>query len=105
MDDGDMIYEDPMERDMIDPSLYEAYDEEWINPFSTIIEDEISLDLANSCHMRMAHFDEKLEDLGPCISGDSSMISPSCLSSIKESSYIEDSFADIQHMMSLDYHS
>ena len=41
-DDEDMIYEDPMEGYMIVPSLYEDNNEEWINPFSTIIEDETS---------------------------------------------------------------
>ena len=62
------------------PSPYEANDEEWLNPFATIIEDETSSDFADSCHMQMAHYDEKFEDLGPRISGDSSMMSPSYLS-------------------------
>ena len=35
-----MIYEYPMERDMIVHSPYEANDEEWLNPFATIIEEE-----------------------------------------------------------------
>ena len=80
---------------MILPSLYEAYDEEWLNPFATIIEYETSPYLADSCHMQMVHLDGKFKFLGPRISGDSSMISPSCLSNIKEACYIEYSFADI----------
>ena len=53
---------------MIIPSPYEANDEEWLNPFATIIGDETSLDFADSCHMQMAHYDEKFKDLGPRIS-------------------------------------
>ena len=46
-----MIYEDPVEQDMIVHSPYEANDEEWLNPFATINEDEASLDFAYSCYM------------------------------------------------------
>ena len=60
-----MIYEDPVERDMIVPSPYKANDEEWINPFATIIEDETSPDLTDNCHMQMVHYDKKFADLGP----------------------------------------
>ena len=56
-DDEDMIYEDPVEQDMIVHSPYEANDEEWLNPFATIIEDETLPDLADSCHIQMVHFD------------------------------------------------
>ena len=44
-----------MEQDMIVNSPYEANDEEWLNPFATIIEDETSPYFANSCYMQMAH--------------------------------------------------
>ena len=37
----DITYED----------LVEANDEQWLNPFATIIEDETSSDFADSCHM------------------------------------------------------
>ena len=43
--------------------------------------------------------------LGHHISGHSSMMSPAYSSCSKEACRIEDSFADIQHMMSLGYHS
>ena len=89
---------------MIVFSPYEANDEEWLKPFATIIEDETSPDLADSCHMQMIYYDEKFEDLGPHIY-DSSMIFPSCLSRIKKACYTKDSFVDIQHMMSPGYHS
>ena len=56
-DDEDMIYEDPMEQNMIFSSPYEASDEERLNPFATIIEYETSPDVANRCHMRMIHYD------------------------------------------------
>ena len=90
---------------MIIPSLYEANDEEWLNHFSTIIEDGTTLDFADSCYMQMGHYAEKFKDLEPHISGDSSMMSPSYSSCGREACHTEDSFADIQHMMSLGYHS
>ena len=58
-----MIYEDPVEQDMIVHSPYEVNGEECINPFATIIEDETSPNFDDICHMQMAHYDEKLEDL------------------------------------------
>ena len=51
-----------------------------VKPFSTIIEYETLPYLVYSFHIQMFHFDENFKYLGPCIS-------------------------DIQHMMSLDYHS
>ena len=53
----------------------------------------------------MAHYDEKFKDLGSCISGDSSMMSLSYSSCSREACRTKDSFADVQHMMSLGYHS
>ena len=91
--------------DIITPSPYEANDEEWLNPFSTIIEYGTTTDFANSCYMQLGHYDEKFEYLEPRISGDSSMMSPSYSSYNKEACHIEDTFADIQHMMSIGYHS
>ena len=55
--------------------------------------------------MQVSHYDEKFKDLGPRISSDSSMMSPSYSSCSKEACCTEDSFADIQHMMSHGYHS
>ena len=43
-----MTYEDPGERDMIITSPYDANDKEWLNPFSTIIEEETSPGIADS---------------------------------------------------------
>ena len=82
-------------KEMIIPSPYEANDEEWLNPFSTMIEDGTSPDFADSYHMQMAHYDEKFEDLEPHIFGDSSMVSPSYSSCSREVRRIEDSFVDI----------
>ena len=85
-------------------SPYDANDEEWLNPFSTIIEDGTTPYFVDSCYMQMGHYDEKFKDLEPRISGDSSMMSPSYSSYSKEACRTEDSFADVQHMMSLAYH-
>ena len=52
----------------------------------------------------MDHYDKKFEDLEPCIFDDSSMMSPSYSSCNREACHTEESFADIQHMMSLAYH-
>ena len=101
----DVTYEYPIERDMIITSPYEANDEEWLTPFATIIEDGTTPEFANSCYMKMGHYDEKFKDLGPHIFGDSSMMSPSYSSYSKEAFRTEDSFVDIQHMMSQGYHS
>ena len=90
-----ITYEDP----------FEAKNEEWLNPFATIIEDENLPNFADSFHMHMAHYDEKFQDLGPRISGDSSMISLTYSSCGREACRIEDSIADMQCMMSLGYHS
>ena len=90
---------------MIIPSPYEANDEEWLSPFATIIEDGTSPESEYSCYMQLGHYDEKLEELEPHIFGNSSMMSPSYSSYSKEACCTEDSFADIQHMMSLGYHS
>ena len=89
---------------MIVHSPYEVNDEEYLNPFSTIIEDETSPDFADSCYMNMTHYDEKFEDLEPRISGDSSMMSPLYSSCSREACRTESSFADIQHMMILSYY-
>ena len=51
MDVEDIAYEDPIERDMSNPSPYEANGEQWLNPFSTIIEDGTTPDFANNCDM------------------------------------------------------
>ena len=68
-----MIYEDHVDRDLIIPSPYDANDEEWLNPFATIIEYETLLDVTDGCHMQMVYCDEQLENLGPHISGYISM--------------------------------
>ena len=57
----DMIYEDPIERGMIIPSPYDANDEEWLNPFSSIVE-KAPPDVIDGCHMQMAYYDEQLEN-------------------------------------------
>ena len=103
-DIGDITYEDPIERDMTILSPYEANDEKWLNPFSAIIEGGTTPDFVDSCYMQMDHYDEKFEELEPCIFSDSSMISPSYSSYSREACCTEDYFADIQHMMSLGYH-
>ena len=72
---------------MIIPSPYEANDEEWPNPFATIIEDETLPDLADSCHMQMAHYDEEFEGMGHHISSDTFMMSSSYSSYNKEACY------------------
>ena len=54
---------------MIIPSPYEANHEEWLNPFATIIEYGTTPDFADSCYMKMTHYDEKLEYLEPRIFG------------------------------------
>ena len=89
---------------MFNPFPYEDNDEEWLNHFSTIFEDGTTPDFEDSCYMQTTHYDEEFEDLEPCISVDSSIISPSYLSCNREACHIEDSFADIQHTMSLGYH-
>ena len=99
-----MIYEDPVERDMIIHSPYEANDEEWLNPFATIIEYGIAPDFVDSCYMQMDHYDEKFKNLEPRISGDSSMMSPSYSSYSREACRTGDYFLDILHRMSLGYH-
>ena len=100
----DVTYEDPIERDMMIPSPYEANDEEWLNPFSTIIQYGTTPDFTDSCYIHTAHYDEKFEYLGPRISDDSSMMSLSYSSYNREACRTEDYFADIQHMISLGYH-
>ena len=79
-----MIYEDPVERYMIISSPYNLNDEEWINPYATIVEYEAPPYIANSFHMQTVDYDEKFENLGHHISSVSSMISSSYLSNISE---------------------
>ena len=67
-------------------------------PFSTMIQYETSPYTIDSSHMQMVRYDEKLKKLGPCISGDFSMIYLSYLSSIKEARYTKDPFENI-HLM------
>ena len=55
----DMTYEDPVERYMIIPSPCD--DEEWLNPFATIIEEETSLDIADNCDMQMVGLHMKIQ--------------------------------------------
>ena len=55
--------------------------------------------------MQVAHYDEKFKYLAPRISGDSSMMSLSYSLGSREACCTEDSFVDIQHMMSQGYHS
>ena len=78
---------------MIIPFPYEANDEEWLNLFATIIEYGIAPDFVDSCYMQMGHYDENFEDLEPCISRDSSMMSPSYSSCNREACRAENSFA------------
>ena len=85
MDVEYITYEDSVEIDMIIPSPYEANDEEWLNPFSTIIEDGAAPNFANSFYMKMGHYDEKFEKFEPHNSGDSSMMSPSYSACSRES--------------------
>ena len=54
-----MIYEDPVERDMIIPSPYDANDEEWLNPSATIVEEEAPPNVTNGFHMQMVHYNEE----------------------------------------------
>ena len=98
-----MIYEDPIEWDMIISYPYDVNDEEWINNLATIVEDETPLNIKYSFHMQMVHYDEEFENTGPHISDDASMISPSYLSNIREACYMKDSLADVQPMTSSDY--
>ena len=70
-----------------------------------MIQDETLPDTVDSCHIQMVHYDEKFENLGPHIFGDSSMIYPSYLSSIREACYTKDPFANIHPMVSPDYQS
>ena len=96
-----MTYEDPVEQDMVIPSPYDSNDEEWFNPFATIVEEEATLVVTDGFHMQMVYYDEQLE---AHISGDTSMMSPSYSSCSREACCIEDYFKEIQHMMSLGYH-
>ena len=89
---------------MIIPSPYEDNDIEQLNPFATIIEDGTTPDFADSSYMQMGHYDEKFKDLEPCISDDSTMISPSYSSYSSDACHTEDSFLDIQHMVRICYH-
>ena len=103
----DMTYEDPVERDMIIPSPYDANDEEWLNPFVTLVEEEAPPDIKGSFHMQLVHYDGEFENLRPHIFGDASMISSSYLSNTmdKEACYTEDSLGKIQPMVSPNYYS
>ena len=59
----DITYQDPVEMDMIITFPYEVNEEEWLNHFSTMIEDGTTLDFASSFYMKMCHYDQKFEDL------------------------------------------
>ena len=100
-----MISKDLVEQDMNVHSPHEANAEEWIKPFYTTIKYETSLDFVDNCYMQMAHYYETFEDLGPHISGHSFMMSPPYSSCSREACCTEYSFADIQHLTILGYHS
>ena len=66
------------------------------------------LAIIDDCHMQMICYDEEFENLGPHIPSDISMDSTQLyLSSIKarEACYTENYLANIQSMMTPDYHS